>query len=301
MLIINSHIVKEIIEPVRFCDYCNGLFKQLPSRAGVKKAIKKGELILNGLQVESGRWIKENDKIEYVDLENRMPKDYHLELEVVFEDDYFAVINKPAGIVVSGNQFKTIENCLHGNLKKSKQIDALKYPKPVHRLDAPTSGLLLIAKTKNAHINLGRQFENKTIQKKYAAIVQGVIKEEGVINKKINGQKAFTKFKKIKTISSLRNKYLSLVELSPETGRTHQLRIHLSELGHPIVGDVLYGKKGNTLLHKGLFLVAISLELKHPVLGNELEFKIDLPNKFDTYLERETLRWNKFKTKNNNS
>ncbi len=295
MILLEKHIISELKEKLRFCDYCNDLFLQLPSRSSIKKAIKKGTLRLNGSKVESGRWLKENDEITLVDLELNPPKPYDLNLEVVFEDDYFAIINKPSGIVVSGNQFKTIENCLSNNIKSSLQIDALQWPRPVHRLDAPTSGLLVISKTKKAHMELGLQFEHKLIQKKYVAIVQGEIEEKGRIENVINDQEAITEFNKIKSIPSLRNEYLSLVELFPLTGRTHQLRIHMSGKNCPIVGDKLYGKEGNILLHKGLFLSAIALELLHPITKEKLNVKIDVPNKFNSYLEREKRMWNKYK------
>lgn len=295
MFILASHTVSLTTEKQRFSDYACGIFAQLPSRKGVKKAIKKGALQLNGQITETGRWVQPGDVITLWDLEETPPKPYEYDLEVVFEDDYLAVINKPAGVKVSGNQFRTIVNMLPQNIQPSPLTDALKWPKPVHRLDVPTSGLLIIAKTAQAHMNLGQQLEQKTIRKIYHAIVQGTPPKQGHIHEPIDEQTAHSEYTLLQTVPSLQNETVSLVRLSPHTGRTHQLRIHMVHLGHPIVGDTEYGEQGNTLLHKGLFLAATSLELAHPVLDKVLNVSIDLPHKFVSLLEREERRHHKFK------
>ncbi len=294
MFTLKTHHVKNVLESNRLSDYTCGIFNALPSRKSVKKAIKRGEIRLNGEIAQTGTWVKENDIIELIDLELTPPKQYNLDLEVVFEDDYLAVINKPAGIVVSGNQFKTIANSLQGNVSLSTQEDALKWVKPVHRLDNPTSGLLIIAKTAKALVDLGKQFENKAITKKYKAIVVGSTPTKGEIKTPINDLSSLTTFSTIRTINSLRNGTLSLIKLSPKTGRTHQLRIHLSSLGFPIVGDQIYGTKGETLQHKGLFLAAVEIQFQHPILNEMVHVKIDEPNKFKNFLAREERRWNKY-------
>jgi len=222
-------------------------------------------------------------------------KEFKLELAIAYEDDYLAVIDKPSGFVVSGNQFKTIANALTYNLKKSTQTDALQKPKPIHRLDSPTSGLLIIAKTAKALMVLGQMLEQKKIEKTYLAIVVGELRGKDFIDHPIEDQTAITEYESIKFISSLRNESLSLLKLSPKTGRTHQLRIHLAKLGHPIVGDKLYGSKGKTLLHKGLFLAATKVEFCHPITRKELVIEIEIPYKFMRYLEREEERWERFK------
>lgn len=294
MLIIAKHIVREIESPTRFYDYSCGIFKQLPSRKGVKKAIKKGELLLNGTTAESGRWIKVNDCIELVDLEVNAPKIYEQKIEVVYEDAFLAIVNKPAGIVVSGNQFQTLQNMLQFNLKNSTEIDALKWPRPVHRLDKSTSGLVLIAKTKKAHMALGQMFEQNLIHKTYHAIVVGTPDAKGTINTPVNNLKAISMYKTLHTVSALKDGTLSLVELHPKSGRTHQLRIHLASIGHPIAGDVLYGKKGETMLHHGLFLAAVGLSFQHPITNKCMDISISAPQKFSSYLKREERRWNKY-------
>lgn len=295
MVIINRHIISEIGEQVRFMDYCYGLFPQLPSKKGVKKAIKNEELLLNGKKVEGSRWLKEGDEITLVDLQLSIPKPYEISLDIIYEDEYLAIINKPAGIITSGNQFKTIENALVHNIRKSNLEDALKWAKPVHRLDAPTSGLLICSKTKMAHILLGKLFEEKKVQKTYQAIVQGKTEKHGVIQEDINGQKAVTTFQTIQTVPSLQNGNISLLEVSPQTGRTHQIRIHLSQMGYPIIGDKLYGKEGNILKNKGLFLAAIDLDFEHPITQEKLQIYIAAPHKFDSLIERELRRWKKFR------
>lgn len=295
MFLLKNHTVPEGTPETRFSDYACGIFEQLPSRKGVKKAIKKGTLQLNGAPADTGRWIKPGDHIALIDLEETPPKPYEYDLEIVHEDDHFAVINKPAGVKVSGNQYRTIVNMLPGNVQPSPLPDALKWAKPVHRLDVPTSGLLMIAKTAQAHMRLGQQLEQKTIKKTYHAIVKGIPPASGHIHASIEGQTAHSEYKLLQTVPSLRNENLSLVQLSPHTGRTHQLRIHMANLGHPITGDTEYDEEGKTMLHKGLFLAATSLVLQHPATDKPLEVHLDIPHKFLSLLEREERRWEKFK------
>lgn len=295
MPVINSHIVPEAIAEIRLYDYVAEIFPTIPSRKGIKKAIKRGEVIVNGEVSTTGYWVKANDKIELLESSANPPKGYDLKLEVVFEDDYMAVINKPAGISVSGNQYRTIQNALADNVKLSTQEDALKWVKPVHRLDNPTSGLLIVAKTAKALVRLGQQFENKEIQKTYVAIVNGKLPESGTINFDIDGLASQTDYELLKVVPSLKNEFVSLVKLFPKTGRTHQIRKHLSQLGFPIVGDKLYGEKENVLNGKGLFLCALELLLKHPLEHRDLHIKTSIPYKFTSLLERENRRWEKFR------
>lgn len=294
MIILARHIVQKIDFPQRFSDYTCGIFKQLPSRKGVKKAIKKGELLLNGKKAETGHWVNETDCIELLDLELSPPKTYERTIEVIYEDEILAIVNKPAGVVVSGNQFQTLQNMLPYNLSKSSEIDSLKWPRPVHRIDKSTSGLVLIAKTRIAHATLGKYFEQNLIQKTYIAIVTGTPACKGEIKTEVNGLAAISSFKKIKTVNSLRDGTLSLLELHPKTGRTHQLRIHLASIGHPIAGDVLYGNEGETLLHHGLFLASTGLQFKHPISGKVMDITIPCPHKFNSYMTREERRWRKY-------
>ncbi|WP_227807492.1 RluA family pseudouridine synthase [Lutibacter profundi] len=203
---------------------------------------------------------------------------------------------KPAGITVSGNAFKTIANALAFNLKKSSQQDALDIPTPVHRLDNQTSGILLIAKTKTAQIELGKQFTNQTIQKKYYAISIGKVTKNQNITLSIDGKFAETSFEIVKVVKSLKFNALTCLKISPKTGRTHQIRIHLASIGHPILGDKLYGNKETLHKGKGLFLCASEIQFSHPKTSKIIHLKINIPHKFKSVFIRERRRW---KTYNN--
>lgn len=171
----------------------------------------------------------------------------------------------------------------------------MNWARPVHRLDNQTSGLLVIAKTASSIINISKQFEKRKVEKKYLAIVMGATPKAGEIDFLIDNQASKSTFKTLKTINSLQSTKLSLVELKPLTGRTHQLRIHCADSGFPILGDKIYGPEGNTLLHKGLFLSAVELNLSHPKTSETMQFKINAPSKYNSLLEREERRWKKFK------
>tara|TARA_R110002072_G_scaffold302650_1_gene487080 strand:- start:10813 stop:11715 length:903 start_codon:yes stop_codon:yes gene_type:complete len=295
MIEIARHVVTQLIDRIRFIDYAIGVFPQLMTKNSIKKALKRNELIINDSLANSAHWMELGDVICLVDPCNRIPKPFPLDIEVIFEDDYLVIVNKPSGLPTSGNFFRTLENAIVGKIRASTQVDALKWARPVHRLDAATSGLLILSKTATAHRILAKSFENKKVKKKYHAIVAGNVSEKLTqINTAIDGQYAMTELKFLDCIPSLRSEFMTLIELSPKTGRTHQLRIHCSEEGHSIVGDTLYGEKGNTLLHKGLYLTATQLEFPHPVLNKFVKVEIEMPNRFFSLLEREERRWRKF-------
>tara|TARA_R110002050_G_scaffold299089_1_gene463794 strand:+ start:27316 stop:28206 length:891 start_codon:yes stop_codon:yes gene_type:complete len=294
----DTHIVPEGTTEIRLYDYVEDVFPVLPSRSAVKKAITRGKILVNGEKSKTGTWLKPHDKIEMLDLGGTAPKPYNIDIEVVFEDEFMMVINKPGGIPVSGNQFKTIQNAIINNHVPSNQEDALEWPKPVHRLDGATSGLLIIAKTAKALMLLGQKFENKEIDKKYCAIVMGEIPEEGTIDFPIDGHDSVTDYKRVEVVPSLRSGFLCLVDLYPQTGRTHQIRKHLAKLGNPIMGDALYGEEGKIFKGKGLFLCAIGLRLNHPITGEEMVLQIEEPNKYNILLQREERRFKQFKEKN---
>ena len=296
MIVLHSHIVPDYVSNVRISDYAVGIFPQIPSRKGLKKAIKRGAIFLDDQQAYSGDWVNSGQKISLVALDKKPPKIYEFHLPVIYEDEQLAIIHKPAGIVVSGNQFHTIQNALLYNLTLSNAVDGLALPRPVHRLDHATSGLLLIAKTASAHIHLSQQFAAKTIQKRYQAIVIGqLLLPKGRIEEQIEGKVALTDYEVLQSVRSLKTDYLSLLNLFPLTGRTHQLRIHLANLGHPILGDKLYHENAPLLKGKGLFLCAVDITFLHPTSGQLLNFKIAPPNKFGYRLEQEARRWDKKK------
>lgn len=291
MKIIKTHRVPEGIESVRFSDYAMKVFTVIPSRNGIKKAVKRGDFLIDGIRAETGTWVKPGQVIDLCESESAEIPVYRTELIVVYEDNFIAVLNKPAGITVSGNRFKTVENALPFNLIKSTEEDALKRPAPVHRLDSPTSGLLLIAKTKIAQINLGVQFETRSIKKRYRAVVKGKVESSGRIVSEIDGRNSETEYLPVKSVPSIKNRHVTLMDLFPGTGRTHQLRRHMADSGHPVIGDKMYGEEGDLFRGKGLFLAAVELSLAHPVTGVPLNIKIVEPEKFRTFMEREERRW----------
>lgn len=291
MITVEKHKVEVVEAQIRFVDYAIGLFPQIATRNAVKKAVKRNELLHNGLVADTGRYVQIDDEIELVDLEHKSPKYFDLEIEVVYQDDYFVIVNKPPGLVVNGNQFQTLENALVDHIEISNQPDALKWAKAVHRLDAATRGLVILAKSMHAHRALAKLFEARKIKKTYHAVVVGTPeRKSGIISELIDDQSAETQFEVVKSIQSPRNESLSLVRLFPKTGRTHQLRKHCAFIGHPIVGDVLYGVEGRTLLHKGLFLAATSLEFDHPITKETLQVTLPIPRKFEKYLAKEEAR-----------
>jgi 23S rRNA pseudouridine1911/1915/1917 synthase len=291
MNILESHLVPEGTGGIRLSDYACDIIRSIPSRKGIKNAIKRGDIRIDGNKSGTGTWIQPGQRIELVESDTIISRIYRFPLEVVHEDDHLAVINKPAGIAVNGNRFKSIENALPGALAPSAAADALRRPRPVHRLDASTSGLLLVAKTSRALVELGHQFEKRAIKKRYRAIVMGKIAEKGIIDTPIEGRAARTEYFLLRRAPSPRNEWLSLLDLVPHTGRTHQLRIHLADEGFPILGDALYGPAGNVLRSKGLFLCAIEVSFTHPADGTTVVITIDEPVKFGAMLAREQRRW----------
>jgi len=287
MILLKTHIVPNGTKPVRLLEYVLEIFPEMVTRSSAKKALKKGAVLVDGKQRPSGWWMKPGMKLELLDPELTPPKILPMNLKIVFEDDYLAVIKKPAGISVSGNKYVTIQNALMHNLKPSNSDDAMAWSKPVHRLDFPTSGLLLVAKTKQSVVALSRQFENKTIKKKYRAIVSGKLPEHGVIENPVNGQPAKTVFHSLEYIPSPMTGWLTLVNLFPETGRTHQLRIQMASLGHPIVGDKQYTIEKPLLKGKGLFLTAVEIGFIHPVTKEMMKFTIEEPSKFGALIRKE--------------
>lgn len=285
MHVLENHTVLHQKIPIRIQEYAVGIFKTVATKSAIKKAIKKELILVNGLPTSTSRIMVGGDIITLLQSEEKETyRQLELDLDVVYEDDYLAVIQKPAGILVSGNKFKTVDNALLQNLEKSTQSDAVR-PRPVHRLDYPTTGCLLVGKTSSSIQALNELFEQKKIQKIYHAIVIGHMKSSGVINSEIDGKQSESHFQVIETVNSNRFEFLTLVELSPKTGRRHQLRIHLASLGNPILGDQEYGKEDLILKGKGLYLHASSLQFAHPFTQEHLEINSPIPLKFKKIFE----------------
>lgn len=282
MQLVETHIAEEQKKPIRFQEYGVGIFKTIPTKSGIKKAIKKKLIFIDGVLATTSKYIFGGEKIELFNADNQPGiKELKLNLKILFEDDYLAIIFKPVGILVSGNKLVTIANGLTHNLKKSKQPDAVK-PQPIHRLDYPTSGVLLIGKTNSAIRNLSQLFEKKEIQKTYIAISVGRMEKTGEIKDLIDEKEAFTAFEVLRTVTSERFEFLNLVKLKPTTGRKHQLRRHLYSIGNPILGDKEYFLDHKILNGKGLYLHASSLEFIHPFTKEKLLVTEELPKKFKT-------------------
>jgi len=294
MVILKEHIVPVNTVSIRLYDYAGEIFTTIPSRKALKKTIDRGEILIDGITAKTGSWVNSGQLIQLIDLELKPPKTFDFSLEVVYEDEWLAVVNKPAGIIVSGNIYKTMVNILQANIKPSKEDDALKWSRPVHRLDSQTSGLLLVAKTAHAQMSLGQQFEHKEIKKRYIAIVVGKVDSHGFINTPIDGKESLTEYSLIKAFQSLKTEWLSLVDLFPHTGRTHQLRIHMASINHPILGDKLYGINFPILKNKGLFLCSAEICFIHPKTKNKCTIKINTPSKFNIFIEKEIKRWGKY-------
>lgn len=278
MKLIETHIVPAGVNNIRLQEYAVSIFKAAPTKSSIKKAIKRGEIKIDGRDTNTGDWIKEGQKIELFSQE--VPdKIFNLKLEILFEDEHIAVINKPAGYPTSGNYFRTITNALPYNLRPSTATTVLPSPQPVHRLDNPTSGLLLIAKTGDSLRKLHRDFEERKVQKVYTALVYGKFKQGKLLQNEIENKASETEIKPIKSFQYL-DWDLTIVQAIPRTGRTHQIRIHLAQSGFPIVGDKVYGLKTDSLNSKGLFLAATSLKFQHPVSSEWMNIACPPPKRF---------------------
>ncbi len=270
------------------------------SRNKIHHHINDGHILVNSHAVDPDYTLRKDDKVDInlpppsaVDIK---PED--ISLKIVYEDSDLVVIDKPAGLVVHptvGHASGTLVNGLLFHWKKLPEAGESLRPGIVHRLDKDTSGLILVAKTQGSLANLKTQFENHLVKKTYLALVEGQMNPtEGTINAKIDrhpknpmkfmvspqGRDAQTYYKVLKETPKF-----SYLELKPKTGRTHQLRVHLSALGHPIVGDNLYG--GKRLL-KRQFLHATALEFTSPSSGEKLAFTSALPSDLQLFLDELT-------------
>jgi len=182
---------------------------------------------------------------------------------------------------VSGNRYRTLENALPFNLQKSRLVEAMPWPRPVHRLDAATSGLLVVAKTYPAMVRLGQAWEAGAVGKKYIAVTWGMLPEKkGSITTEIEGRSAKTIYQVLRTVNHPKLGILSELSLTLKTGRTHQLRIHLSALGHDILGDLIYRKAERPKV-RGLWLFATAINFMHPITKKRLDFSLGKINKVE--------------------
>ena len=289
------------------------------TRSFLKKLIKKDLLVINNKMINSPSVkLKKNDNVEITLIhdqeQNLTPK--NIKLNIIYEDKDILVIDKQKGLVVhpgAGNQKNTLANALSFKYKNNlSDINGKLRPGIVHRIDKDTSGLLVIAKNNISHSNLGKQFSEHTIKRKYKCLVWGILRPlNGRIdtlisrNKRnrqlmtvseISGKRAITNYKTVNTFLGKGIPKISLMECELETGRTHQIRVHLSYKGISILGDKQYGRKSlkfkkinkelSTLLDglQGQLLHAQTLEFTHPTKNKRIKFKSDLPKDFKKIL-----------------
>ncbi len=276
----HSHTAPTQPRPIRLQEYGVGLFEVASTKSAWKKAIKKQYVTVDGKVATTASWIRGGESIVLSIPDQVEPKSKLMfPLAVVFEDEYLAIIRKPAGILVSGNGFKTIAHALSQNLKASSLSDAC-IPQPVHRLDYATTGLLLVGKTGASIRALNKLFEEKQVAKVYHAVTIGEMRLQGTIATPIDAKPSRSHYTLLESVASQRFGQLNLVKLSPETGRRHQLRKHLASIGNPILGDKEYGMEGLILNGKGMYLHASSLSFIHPFSEEKMVMKDELPERF---------------------
>jgi len=272
------HKVPTLDERIRFSDYAVNIFTSLPTKSGVKKALRRREIKINGKLAASGDWLTGGEEL-VLDMEVKV-NEYKLSYEVVYEDDHLAVINKPAGIPVHSHTHRNIQNSLPFNLQSSAIIGAMQIPRPVHRLDYETSGLLIIAKTYEAMTHLGQDLAQRNIQKIYTAVAIGSIAQQCPITAPVDDKPSMTRFKIIDTINSEKYDKLNLLEIDLKTGRKNQIRRHFYEIGNPILGDKKFYLEDKISYGNGLYLSASALSFIHPITKEAINLKIGLANKF---------------------
>lgn len=292
----------EVIEQVnkRIDAYMAEKYEDI-SRVAIQRLIETEKILVNGKKVKASYKVQVNDKItmeeeKAVEIEL---KAQDIPVEIIYEDRDIIVVNKPKEMVVhpaNGNPDGTLVNAIMAICKDSLSgIGGEIRPGIVHRLDKDTSGILIVAKNDKAHINLSEQIKEHKVKKTYIALVKGIVKENNAtINMPIGrsekdrkkmavtkkGKEAITHFKVLKRY----DKY-TLLEINIETGRTHQIRVHLSQIGYPIVGDEVYSKGKNEWNIKGQCLHAKSLDFKHPITNEDMHLEAKIPQYFEKILE----------------
>ncbi len=272
------------------------------SRSRIQGLIEESLVTVNDRPAKAGYRVRQGDTVSMVVPE---PEPLHIEpeaipLDIIYEDEHLIVINKPRGMVVhpgAGNYTGTLVNALLHHCPDLSGINGVTRPGIVHRLDKDTSGLLMVAKDDFTHLDLARQLEKRTVSKGYLALVYGEPgRERGTVNAPIgrhprdrkrmaanvrNGKPAVTHYEVLR-----RYKGYTLLRVTPETGRTHQIRVHLTHIGLPLVGDLIYGRARPALGLEGQFLHAHKLGFVHPRTGEQLLFTAPLPPELEAVLQQ---------------
>lgn len=272
------------------------------TRVATQKLLEEGKILVNDKKVKVSYKVKLNDivSVEIPEVKETELIPENIDIDVLYEDEYIIVVNKAKGMVVhpaNGNYTGTLVNALLYRCKDSLSgIGGEKRPGIVHRLDKDTSGVLIVAKCDKAHLNISEQIKNHKVKKTYIALVKGIVKDnEATIDMPIgrskkdrkkmdidkNGKNAITHFKVLKRYS----KY-TLLEIKIETGRTHQIRVHMAEIGYPVVGDAVYSNGKNEFGIEGQMLHAYKLEFMHPITNKHMELTAPLPQYFEEILKK---------------
>lgn len=285
--------VKQNIERLRLVDFIVDKFIETPTRSSAKRYVDRGYVKVNGVIETTAYFPKPEDEIE-VEVEVYQPKPYNLKVKVFFEDEDLAVVWKPAGLVTSGNVFKTLEATFQDSIQFSQKSDALSWPRACHRLDLPTSGLTIVAKTITAIRAIKSAFAEGEIAKEYHAVVCGPLTSSQVVESPVFEKDSKSEIIPLRVVDSLMGERFTLVKLIPFTGRKHQLRIHCASIGYPILGDRTYSQTDKNYTRKGLFLSSTSLSFKHPITGEQISIEAEIPTKFQSFLDKEERRFKKF-------
>lgn len=273
------------------------------SRTSIQKSIENGYVFVNGKNVNKKYKVQAGDEVKICEQELKVldAEPENIPLDIVFEDEHLLVVNKPRGMVVHpapGNYSGTLVNALLYHCKDSLSgINGVLRPGIVHRIDKDTSGLLIVAKTDKAHLGLAEQIKEHSFTREYNAVICGHLKEQsGTVNAPIgrstkdrkkmcvtaqNSKNAVTHYTVIKEYE----KY-SHISLKLETGRTHQIRVHMAHLGHAVAGDAVYGNDKFSACLGGQCLHAIKIGFIHPETNKYLEFTTDLPQYFKEFLNK---------------
>lgn len=294
-------IVNENDKGKRLDIYIAENFNEL-SRTMIKKLIESNNILVNDKSEKVSYKVQANDNIsiDVPEAKETKLKAQEIPLDIIYEDSDIIVVNKPKGMVVhpaNGNPDGTLVNAILSICKNSLSgIGGELRPGIVHRLDKDTSGLIIVAKNDKAHINMSEQIKERNVKKTYIALVRGNgPEEEATINMPIgrstkdrkkmavtkNGKQAITHFKVLKRYS----KY-TLLEIKIETGRTHQIRVHMAEIGYPVVGDAVYSNGKNEFGIEGQMLHAYKLEFMHPITNKHMELTAPLPQYFEEILKK---------------